>query len=276
MIHFLLQTPFLLMALLAGFAASITSGIIGSYVVAKRIVFISGSVAHCVLGGIGLSLWLRGKFSGLEWLDPLYGALFVAVSSAFVMGWIHLKFRQREDTIIAAIWATGMSIGVIFISLTPTYSAELLNFLFGNILWVSRQDLIILSILALVVIGTAALLHKQFLALCFDEEEALLQKVPVPLLYFLLLSLVAISVVLLIEVVGAILVIALLAIPAAIAELFTLRLSKMIVVAILLSCLITFTGTLAAYHLNWPPGATIAITAALLYLMSLLYNQLKT
>lgn len=264
--------PFLSMALLAGIAASITSGIIGSYVVVKRIVFISGSIAHSVLGGMGLFLWLK-RTHDISWLTPVQGALAAALVSALIIGWIHLKYRQREDTVIAAIWSTGMSVGVIFISLTPGYNVELMNFLFGNILWVSKSDLEMLFWLDAIVLGVAALFHRKFLAVCFDEDQTSLQGNSVPALYLLLLSLVAISVVVLIQVVGAILVIAMLAIPAAIAGRFTHRLSFMMVIAAVLGCLLTFLGVTASYQLNWPPGATIALMAALFYLLSLFIRR---
>src|SRR5580700_4832986 len=125
---FFQANPFLFMSLMAGLAASITSGIIGSYVVSKRIVFISGSIAHSVLGGMGFTLWLK-RAHGITWLTPLHGALFAALLSALLIGWIHLKYRQREDTVIATLWSTGMAIGVIFVALTPGYNVELMNFL---------------------------------------------------------------------------------------------------------------------------------------------------
>jgi zinc transport system permease protein len=268
------NNTFLQMALLAGFAASITSGIIGSYIVVKRIVFISGSIAHSVLGGMGLALWLKRTYDIL-WLTPLHGALLAALASSLLIGWIHLKYREREDTVIAAIWATGMAIGVIFISLTPGYNVELNNFLFGNILWVSKSDVLMLLCLDVIVIVISAIFHRRFLAICFDENQAFLQAVPVQSLYLLLLGLVAISVVLLIQVVGSILVIAMLAIPAAIASGFTIRLSRMMVIAVLLDCLFIFLGTSASYELNWPPGATIALTAALFYLFSLIKGSVR-
>lgn len=260
--------PFLLMALLGGIAASVTSGIVGSYVVVKRIVFIAGSIAHSVLGGMGLCLWLK-RTHGIAWIAPIHGALFAALVSAFLIGWIHLKYRQREDTVIAAIWSTGMAIGVIFIALTPGYNVELMNFLFGNILWVTKIDLIWLLSLDAVVVVCALLFHQKFLAICFDENQARLQGIPVRRYYLLLLSLVAVSVVILIQVVGAILVIAMLAIPAAIAGKMTYRLSKMMAGAVLLGSLLTLIGLFASFQLNWPPGATIALAAAIVYLFSL-------
>ena len=118
------KNPFLLLALYAAFAASVAGGIMGSYVVVKRIVSISGSISHSVLGGMGLFLWLKRTY-GWDFLTPLQGALFAGLLSALFMGWIHLKYKEREDTVIAALWATGMSMGVIFISLTPGYNVEL-------------------------------------------------------------------------------------------------------------------------------------------------------
>jgi zinc transport system permease protein len=266
------QNPFLLMALCAGFAASFASGVIGSFVVVKRIVAMSGSIAHSVLGGMGICLWLRRVY-GWDFLTPLQGALAAGILSALLMGWIHLKYREREDTVIAAIWATGMSIGVIFIALTPGYNVELTNFLFGNILWVSHSDILLLLSLDLLIAAAVALFYRRFLAICFDEQQALLQKVPVQALYLLLLCLVAIAVVLLIQVVGAILVITMLAIPAAIAGTFSRSLLRMMGIAILLGALFTFLGMFASYELNWPPGATISLVAAIFYSFSLLRRK---
>jgi zinc transport system permease protein len=275
MLHFfsaLSQNPFLLMAMGAGFAASFASGIIGSFVVVKRIVSMSGSIAHSVLGGMGVCLWLRRTY-GWDFLTPLQGALAAGLLSALLMGWIHLKYREREDTVIAAIWATGMSLGVIFIALTPGYNVELMNFLFGNILWVSHSDILLLLSLDVLIASAVALFYRRFLAICFDEQQALLQKLPVQALYLLLLCLVAIAVVLLIQVVGAILVITMLAIPAAIAGTLTRTLAKMMGVATLLGALFTFLGMYASYELNWPPGATISLVAAIFYILSLLRKK---
>lgn len=179
-----------------------------------------------------------------------------------------MDYRQREDTVIAALWSTGMSIGVIFIALTPGYNVELMHYLFGNILWVTKADVWMLFILALIVIILVALFRHPFLAICFDDEQAKLQKIPVKFFYLLLLCLIALSVVLLIQVVGAILVIAMLAIPAAIASQMTHNFPKMVLLAVIIGCFFTLTGTLVSYQLNWPPGATIALVAAVIYLFS--------
>lgn len=268
----LAQNPFLLMALGAGFAASFASGVIGSFVVIKRIVSLSGSIAHSVLGGMGIFLWVKRTYD-ISFLTPLQGALAAGIASALLMGWIHLKYKEREDTVIAAIWSVGMSIGVIFIALTPGYNVELMNFLFGNILWVSYSDIQLLIGLDVLIALAVAFFYRRFLAICFDEEQAQLQKLSVTGLYLLLLCLVAISVVLLIQVVGAILVITMLAIPAAIAARWTYTLSKMMLYATLLGVLFTLIGLFSSYQLNWPPGATISLTAAFFYCISLLRKK---
>jgi len=263
------SNPLLFYAVLAGLLASVCSGVIGSYVVVKRIVLISGSIAHSILGGIGLCVWLQ-RSHGMEWASPLYGALITGVFSALIIGWIHLHYREREDTVIAAVWSLGMASGVIFISQTPGFNVELTSFLIGNILWVSPQDLILLGALDLIVLSLALILHKRFLVICFDEEQARLQGISVNFYYLLLLSLIAITIVMLIQVVGIILVMTLLTIPAAIGNTMTSRLSQMMVAAVILCALFTFFGMASSYYLDWPSGATIVLLAGACYLISLL------
>jgi len=262
--------PLLLSALFAGLAASIVSGIIGSYVVVKRIAFISGSIAHSVLGGIGVCLWLE-KSQGCTWASPIFGTLIAALLSALIISWIHINYREREDSVIAVLWSVGMAVGIIFISQTPGFNLELTNFLVGNILWVTPVDLSILWILDIIVIVIVLCLHHKLLILCFDEHQAQLQGIHTNTLYTLLLVLIAISVVLLVQVVGIVLVITMLTIPAAIANIFTTRLSRMMLIAISLNGFFCFSGIAIAYHLDWPAGATIALMAGISYLLSVLF-----
>ena len=265
----LMVNPLLLTALFAGLAASVVSGIIGSYVVVKRIVFISGGISHSVLSGIGICLWLQRVYS-VEWASPILGALIAAVAAALIIGWIHLNYREREDSVIAALWSIGMAIGVVFISQTPGFNVELTNFLVGNLLWVSPHDLMFLWALDLLVLAVVFCLHKRFLALCFDEEQAKLQGIHVKALYLLLLVLTAITIVLLVQVVGVILVMTMLAIPASIANLFTSRLSWMMLLAILFSWLFCVSGMVLSYHMDWPAGASIALVAGVSYVAAML------
>lgn len=264
--------PILLTALFAAFAASILSGIVGSYVVVKRIVFLSGSISHSVLGGIGLCLWLQ-RAQEVSWITPLQGAFFTAILSALVVGWIHLYYHEREDSVIAAIWSLGMAIGLLFISKTPGFNVELMNFLTGSLLWVSPQDLYALYALDAALLLVVFVMHQRFLAICFDEEQARLQGLNVEALYMLLLVLTAIAIVLLIQVVGIMLVLTLLTIPAAIANLFTTRLSHMMGLSILISMALAFIGTLLSYHLDWPLGATIALFAGCIYITTLMLQK---
>jgi len=265
----LFAQPFLRMALIASVSASVAAGVIGSYVVVKRIVFISGGIAHSVLGGLGIALYLKRTFQ-IEWLQPIHGALVAAIFAAWIIGTIRFYYKQREDTVIATLWAFGMALGVVFISLTPGYNVDMTDYLFGNILWASKADIYMLLGLDIVVLMTTAFMHRRFLAICFDEDQVTLQAQNVKLLYFLLLSLIAITVVLLIQVVGAILIIAILSLPAAIANIYTRNLSKMMGLAIIIGTLISFVGIAIAYALNWPPGATIALTATTAYILHLL------
>lgn len=268
-IEALLENPLLLSSLFAAIAASIVSGIVGSYVVVKRIVFISGSIAHSVLAGLGASLWIS-RVQGITWISPLMGALISAILSALIIGWIHLRFKEREDTVIAMLWSIGMAIGIIFISLTPGYTVELTNFLTGNILWTDPKDLYLLAATDLLVIVTVVILYNRFLAVCFDEKQAALQGQPVEILYLLLLVLTAIAVVLLIHTVGVILVIAMLTIPPALANLFVPRLSLMMILATALNIFFCTTGIAVAFYMDLPTGATITLLSGTFYLLGLL------
>lgn len=264
----LIENPLLLSAVIASLMASVVGGIIGSYVVVKRIVFISGSLSHAVLGGIGCCLWLQ-RVHGVTWLSPIYGALISAVFAALAIGWMRLRYRQREDSVIAALWSVGMAAGILFISQTPGYNVELTNFLVGNILWVASSDLYLLAGLDAFVLIAVVLLHQRLVVVCFDEDQARLQGLNVPFLYLFLLVLTAVSIVLLIQVVGVILVMTMLTIPAAIANLFTHRLSTMMMIAVALSCSLSLMGIALSYEWEWPPGATIALLAGLAYLATL-------
>lgn len=251
---------FLQNALFAGLLASVSCGVMGTYVVVKRISFIAGGIAHSVLGGMGIAYFFQG--------NPIFGAIVAAIVSALIIGWINLRQEEHADTIIAAIWAIGMAIGVIFISKTPGYNADLMSYLFGNILMVASEQLWLMIILNLIVIATVLIFFKQFLAVCFDEEYARLRGVNVELYYLLLLVSVAITVVLLIQIVGLILVIALLTLPAAIASQYQDSLLKIMVLAIILGAVFTAAGLAVSYQPDLPAGATIILIAGSVYLVS--------
>ena len=260
-----LQYQFMQHALLAGLLASVGCGVVGSFVVVKRIGFLAGGIAHAVLGGMGVAYFLG--------MSPLGGALVAAILSALIIGWVTLNWREYEDTLIGAVWAVGMAIGVLFISQTPGYDIDLMSYLFGNILMVPQTQLLFMAVLDGLILVTVLLFYKQFLAVSFDEEFARLRGVNVTFFYLLLLCMVAITVVLLIQVVGLILVIALLTLPAAIARQYVGVLGRIMLVATLLGVAFTSLGLALSYQPDLPPGATIILLAAVVYLGSTVVSR---
>ena len=251
---------FLQHAVLAGVLAGIGCGVMGTYVVVKRIGYLAGGIAHAVLGGMGIAYFL-GR-------DPIIGAVIAALVAAVAVGWVSRRGRQHVDTIIGAVWAIGMAIGILFISQTPGYNVDLLSYLFGNILMVAPQDLWFIAILDLIIVLVVVLFYRQFLAVTFDEEFALLRGVPVGFFDLLLLSMVALTVVMLIRVVGLILVIALLTLPAAIAGQYVRSLGRMMLLAIGLGVAFAVGGLALSYGPDLPAGASIIVLAGVTYLLS--------
>ena len=260
-----LQYDFMRNALLAGLLAAVACGIVGVYVVTKRIVFISGGIAHASFGGIGLG-YLIG-------ISPVLGATFFALASALGMGLVTRKTRLPEDTVIGILWAMGMAMGIIFIGLAPGYAPDLFSYLFGNILTVPLSDLLLMLVLDVIIIGVVVALYKEFLALAFDEEFGTVVGVPVEVLYLLLLCMIALTVVILIRVVGIILVIALLTIPAALARQFTHDLRKMMLLAILFGALFAFGGLWLSYIFDVASGATIILLSGTVLLAFFVFSR---
>jgi zinc transport system permease protein len=252
---------FLRNALLAALLASAGCGVVGTYVVARRIGYLAGGIAHTVLGGMGIAYFLGAS--------PLAGALGAAVVAALAIGLVTLRWREHEDVAIGALWATGMAIGILLISRTPGYNADLMSYLFGNVLMVSRQDLLFMAVLDAVVVALVALFHKQLTALCFDEEFARVRGVRVAAFHLLLLCVVAVTVVALVQVVGLILVIALLTLPAAIAGHLVRSIGAMMAVACAAGAVFSTAGLAASFLADVPSGATIILFAAFGYLAAL-------
>ena len=265
---------FLQYAVWASLLVSVACGVVGTYVVVRRITYIAGGIAHCVLGGIGVARYLQ-TVHGWQSLDPMYGALISAVGAAMIIGWVSLHAKQREDTVIGALWAVGMAMGILFISKTPGYSEDLMSYLFGNILMVSKRDLWLMGILDLVIVTLVWLFYSPFLAVCFDEEFARVRGIPVQFYYLLLLCLTALTVVLLTTVVGIVMVIALLTLPVAITEGFSKRLSHIMVFATLTSMILTLSGLAISYRPDWPSGATTILLAGAVYFIVLSVKALS-
>ncbi len=256
---------FLQYAFAAGLLASLGCGVMGTFVVVRRIAFLAGGIAHAVLGGMGLALYLG--------YSPLGGALVAAVAAALIIGIVSLRAREHEDTLIGAIWAVGMALGVVFISRTPGYNSELMSYLFGNILMVTSGDLLLMAVLDLFLIIIVGLFFRQLQAVTFDEEFSRLRGLPADLLYLSLLVLAALTVVLLIRVVGLILVIALLTLPAAVAGQWTGSLGRMMGLASILGAIFTTGGLALSYGPDLPAGATIILLAGSVFIVSTIFKS---
>ncbi|OJX37953.1 MAG: hypothetical protein BGO78_07885 [Chloroflexi bacterium 44-23] len=259
-----LQYDFMRNALTAGFLVSIACGIIGTYVVVKRIVFVSGGIAHAAYGGIGMSYFFG-------W-NPVAGAIIFSLVSAFGMGWVQRRTKERADSIIGVMWALGMAIGIIFLDRTPGYKADLMSYLFGSILAVPSSDLWLMVVLDLVIILLVALFFKELLGVAFDEQYAVISNVPVDWIYMILMAMIGFSVVMLMRVVGLIMVIALLTTPASISAMFFDDLKKIMVSASLLGMLFTTIGLFLSFFLNLTSGASIILVAGIAYTLSLLWQ----
>ena len=246
-----LQYDFMQNALIAGILVSIAAGIIGSLVVVNRITFLAGGIAHSSYGGIGLAIYLS--------FPILLGATIFAIITAIIIAAITLKNRNRIDSIIGIMWALGMAIGIIFIDITPGYNVDLMSYLFGSIIAVSKEDLQYLLGLDIFILISILLFYKQILAVSYDSEFASLRGISVKFFYTLILILAALSVVAAIKVVGLILVIALLTIPTFLAELFAKKLSSMMLISSLFAVLFTLCGLLISYFYNISSGASIII-----------------
>ncbi len=271
----LVELPFLQNALLAGILCSMGTGVVGTYVVLRRITYIAAAISHCILGGIGAARYAQVVL-GWSWLQPMHGAVITALASAIIIGIVSLRAKEREDTVISALWAVGMAAGILFIFKTPGYNEDLMSYLFGNILMVSSSDLYLIALLDFVVIGLTMLFYKQFLAVCFDEEFARTRGVRVNFYYLLILCLTALTVVLTVSVVGIIMVIALISLPVAIASRFFNRVWKIMLFSVCLGILFTSGGLAISYTPNLPAGAVTIMFAGLAYILTILYSAIKT
>jgi zinc transport system permease protein len=263
-----LQLEFMRNALAAGILVSVVCGVIGTLVVVNRIVFLAGGIAHAAYGGIGLALFMGWPY--------VAGTTGFSLLAAGVMAAVTLKAKHRADAMVGVIWAVGMAAGIILLDLTPGYHVDLMSYLFGSILAVPPADLWQMGVIGAVVIFVVAWYYNDFLAMSYDDEFARLRNIPVTYLYCLLLGTVALTVVMIIRVVGLILVIALLTIPPFIAERFTGSLRGMMVLSSALSCAFTLTGLWLSYLWNLTAGATIIMAAAAGFFAALLWERLRS
>jgi zinc transport system permease protein len=262
-----LQFDFMQNALAAGLLASVICGIMGALVVVNRIVFLSGGIAHAAYGGIGLAFYFNWPY--------LPGTIGFSLFAAMVMAAISHTVKHRADTIIGVIWAIGMAFGIIMIDLTPGYNVDLMSYLFGSILTVPRSDLLIMAVIGVVMTILVAYYYQDLLAMSYDEEFAQIRGVPVKKLYFGLIGMLAVTIVLVIQVVGLILVIALLTIPPFIVERYAKSLVQMMVASSLLGAVFTVTGLWFSYEYNLTSGASIIMVSGIFFLIFLVVDKIR-
>ena len=261
-----LQFDFMRHALAAGLLASVICGIMGTLVVVNRIVFLSGGIAHASYGGIGMAFYFGWSY--------LLGTLGFALAAAMLMAAVSLKAKHRADTIIGVIWAIGMALGIILIDLTPGYHVDLMSYLFGSILTVPKSDLYIMLAIGVGIAFLTLYYYEDLLALSYDEEFAQIRGVPVKGLYFGMIALLAVTIVMVIQVVGLILVIALLTIPPFIVERYATSLFQMMVGSILLGAVFTTSGLWLSYRFNLTSGASIILVAGIAFLISIAIGRI--
>jgi zinc transport system permease protein len=261
-----LQYEFMRNALAAGLLASVICGIMGTLVVVNRIVFLSGGIAHAAFGGIGLSFFLGWPY--------LVGTLGFSIAAAMVMAAVSLKVKHRADTIIGVIWAVGMACGIILLDLTPGYNVDLMSYLFGSILTVPVSSLWVMLIVGALIGGFVLYFYKDLLAISYDEEFARIRGVPIRALYFALIGMLAVTIVLIIQIVGLILVIALLTIPPFMVEKYAKSLFQMMIGSSLLGAVFTIFGLWLSYAFDLTSGASIILVAGIAFFLFFLIDHL--
>lgn len=263
----LFEYEFFRNAFFAAFLMSVTCGLIGTYIVARRMVFISGGITHASFGGVGISYYFG-------W-SPIGGAAVFALIAALITENLTRKKLIRNDSLIAVMWSLGMAIGIIFIYLTPGYSPNLMSFLFGSIITVTTLDLVLMITLTVTVTLVFILFYRIILFVSFDEQFAKTRGIPVMLINYILIVLVALTIVLSIRVAGIILVLSLLTIPQNTANLFTNSFGRILFWSVIIGFIGAMTGLIASYYLNIPSGATIIFSLVLIYIGSRTIKSLK-
>ena len=258
------HVPFIVTALVAVVLAATAAGVTGSLVVVRRSTYLAGAVSHCVLAGLGLARLLQRRF-GVEWLTPTGGALLAAVGAALLLARLTARGGQRTDTALSVIWTGGTALGVTFIALTPGYQEDLMSYLFGSIMLVPWDELVWMAALNVVTLATVFACYNRFLAISFNEELARLRGVRTARYEVVCQVLTALTVVLLVRVVGIVLAIALLTLPAATAGMLTRRLDRMMLLAAGIWVAAGVLGLALSYAPGLPPGATIVEVALVVY-----------
>ncbi len=253
-------------AMAAALLSGIICGVIGTFVVVNRMVFLAGGIAHAAYGGVGIALYFGISF--------IAGTIGTALAAAWIMTAAFLARPARSDTVIGVIWAAGMALGIILVDLTPGYHPDLMAYLFGSILSVTASDLYAAAFITGAVICMTHFFYRDLLAVSYDPEFAQLRGVPVKRTYFLLFSMTALSVVLITRITGLILVIALISIPPAIAERFSKSLPSMMVISAILAIFFNMTGLYISYRFDITSGAAVTLAACIAYTMVMISSKL--
>lgn len=275
----ILEFSFLRYSLIGTILCSVTCGIVGGYVVVRRNTYMAGAVSHSLLGGIGAAIFAQ-YLTGWQWLTPTIGALVAAVGAAIVITYLSQRCNVREDTALSAIWALGMALGVSFIMAVPGYPPDLNGFLFGNILLVTPWDIWMTAILDVAILVCALLFHKRFVTFCFNPELLVLRRINTFGIALTLNLMTALTVVILSQLAGLILCIALLVLPAATASLLARRLSGIMVVGGLLCLAASLLGLMLSYSplpngVTLAAGPTIVEISGLIFLAALAIKRLR-
>lgn len=256
----LLSYSFFQNALLGSFFASVACGIIGSYVVIRRLVFISGGITHASLGGIGMGFYFG-------W-NPIFSAMIFSIFSAFGIEWLSSRQGIREDSAIGSLWSLGMAVGIIFIYLKPGFAPNLSDYLFGNILTITQTDILYLAILSIILILVFILFGRQILFAAFDPDFAKTRNLPVNLIKYTMMMGIAITIVLSIRLVGIVLLMSILTVPQMTANLFTSNFLKMILLSVLIGFAGCLVGLFLSAILDVPSGVFIIFTQIVVFLFS--------
>ncbi|MBW2989261.1 metal ABC transporter permease [Candidatus Woesearchaeota archaeon] len=261
------QYQFFQNALIVAVLASLAAGIIGTYIVVRRMSLISGSIAHTAFGGLGIGYFFN--------FNPLIGGVVFSLLAAFIIAVFRRTGSNRFDTLLSFLWATGMAIGLVFIFLTPGYAKDLFTYLFGNILLVSRMDLLMIFFLDLIITGAVLLMFNSFLSVTFDEEHSETRNMPVTLVNVILFSLIALTIVATIRVVGIVLMIAILTMPAATAQLFHKTVKGMMVTSFLITLFAAIAGLFVSYYLNFATGPIIVLIISFIYVIAPFLRKIR-
>lgn len=262
----LIQNMFIVAAI-----ACVLCGVVGTLVVVKRMVFVTGGIAHTTFGGVGMAYYLMSVFA-VSWFTPTIGAAVFAVVSAVIMALPAVSKRMREDSVIGVLWSVGMALGVIFMSLMDRSVVTPRSFesiLFGDILLVGNTELKIIAVVTVISLIIIAALFRDLQVLTFDETHAKLSGINVTAMNIILYIIIAMTCVVALNVVGIVMVIALITIPAAMSNMFTESLKEMMIVSVILSLIMAFFGLIIAIGADIPPGATVSVTMGVLFIVAI-------